>query len=524
MASTNLKRLLGQVPAAAALYNTMRPDRPRTRYNLEQLGAHLPDAVREVRPFAESARPGKRVLLFATLHYWIEQATILGLALRGLGHDVTIAYLPYSDWRKEINSFDLQRQDLYTRRILGPLAGLVRLVPLLGVRPAERLPDSLLDAIEASATFDAMYSVQAEEVDRGSRLFQLRLDRNRFACQTAISVLESEKPQVVLIPNGLVTEMAIFYQAARHLGIQAITYEFNDQREEIWLAQNEVVMRQNTDALWEARSSCRLTASERERIASLEEARSSARTFGKGTRLWQDVPAEGSGRLRRRLGLDSRPVVLLATNVLGDSLTLGRHVFASSMAEWIDRTVRFFAGRLDVQLVIRVHPGERLIKGPSMARVIKGAAPEQPEHIHVIGPADTTNTYDIMEIADLGLAYTTTVGMEMAMRGVPVILAGETHYRSRGFTLEPSSWDEYFAMLNDILLNPRGHRLSANQVETAWKYAYRFFFDYPFAFPWRLMHFWDDMRVWPLRRVLSQEGQAEFGRTFSYLAGEKIEW
>jgi hypothetical protein len=38
------------------------------------------------------------------------------------------------------------------------------------------------------------------------------------------------------------------------------------------------------------------------------------------------------------------------------------------------------------------------------------------------------------------------------------------------------------------------------------------------------MHFWKDMEVWPMARVLSEEGQQEFGRTFDYLAGAEIEW
>jgi hypothetical protein len=104
---------------------------------------------------------------------------------------------------------------------------------------------------------------------------------------------------------------------------------------------------------------------------------------------------------------------------------------------------------------------------------------------------------------------------------VPVIAAGETHYRGRGFTFEPSSWEEYFGLLEKILSDLPGHRLNQEQVETAWNYAYCFFFEYPLDFPWRLMHFWKDVEVWPLRRVLSEEGQREFGQTFKYLAGEK---
>jgi hypothetical protein len=400
----------------------------------------------------------------------------------------------------------------------------LNIVSLLEVRPSEQLPTKLVPAIETASAFDAMYSLQVENVNRESRLFLLRMERNRAACRAALSLLRIEKPDTVLIPNGLVTELGIFFQVSRYLDLLTVTYEFNDQREQIWMARNDIVMHQNTDDLWRARAASALTESERAEITALEEARSNAGKYGKGTRFWQEVPAAGAAGLRTRLGLDNRPVVLLATNVLGDSLTLGRNLFSPSMEVWIEKTVRYFASRPDVQLIIRVHPGERLIRGPSMMGVIERAAPDRPEHIHTIGPRDTTNSYDIMELASLGLVYTTTVGMEMAMRGVPVIVAGDTHYRRRGFTLNPSSWDEYFSILDDVLKDPAAHRLTGDQIEAAWNYAYRFFFEYPFAFPWRLMHFWKDFEVWPLRRVLSEEGQASFGRTFRLLAGESIRW
>jgi hypothetical protein len=522
--AAGLKDVLGRVPMAADFYDALRGGRPRTRYNLEQLAAHLPGAVQQVMPYAARAKTGKKLLLFATLHYWIEQAVMVGLALRGQGHDVTIAYLPYANFDKEINEFDLRRQDLYTRRVLKPLDGLVGVVPLLDVRPADQVPESLDWALQTSAAFDTMYREQVEDFDPKSVLYRLRLERNRHALLSVLRVLRERCPTVVLIPNGLVTELAVAYQAARHLGLNTITYEFNDQREQIWLAQNEIIMHQNTDALWAARGAQPLTEPQRQAIAEFEDARSHARKYGKGTRFWQDVAPVGSQQLRQALSIDDRPVVLLATNVLGDSLTLGRHVFAHSMAEWIEKTVQYFARRQDVQLVIRVHPGERLMKGPSIVGVIERAVAERPAHIRVVGPEEKVNTYDLMEIASLGLAYTTTVGMEMAMRGVPVIVAGNTHYRGRGFTLDPSSWDEYTAVLNRVLANLPVNRLSPEQVETAWNYAYRFFFEFPLNFPWRLMHFWKDVEAWPLNRVLSEEGQREFGQTFRYLAGEPLVW
>jgi hypothetical protein len=134
------------------------------------------------------------------------------------------------------------------------------------------------------------------------------------------------------------------------------------------------------------------------------------------------------------------------------------------------------------------------------------------------------NTYDLIEIADLGLVYTTTVGLEMAMSGVPVIVIGQTHYRSKGFTLDPGSWEDFTQKLDSVLSDPTSHRLTREYVVRAWNYAYKFFFEYPCPFPWHLLHFWDELETWPVSRVLSGEGQSHFGDTFRYLLGEPREW
>ena len=527
-----LKNILGEIPFTADLYDSLRKSRPTTRYNLEQLAKHLPLAVEQARPFVEKAKPGKKLLLFATLHYWIEQAAIVGLALRGLGHDVTIAYLPYHDWRKDINKFDLRRQDLYTRRVLTPLDGLVHCASLLDpsadrsgrrLGPAPDLPATLSEDIALVSVYDAQYTDQIEDVDQESAIYKLRLQRNDYAARAALALMQDLRPDAVLIPNGTITELGAVYRAARHLDLRTVTYEFNDQREQVWIAQDDEVMRQNTDLLWQARGGKKLTQPERALIEELESARMGGRAFGKSVRQWQDVETKGGEQLRKELGLDkNRPVILLATNVLGDSLTLGRNIFAESMADWIEKTVQFFANQPQAQLVIRIHPGERLTHGPSMSDVVKGALPQVSENIHLIGTLEKVNTYDLMEIASLGLVYTTTTGLEMAMNGIPVIVCGQTHYRQRGFTFDPTTWDKYYALIESSLQSKP--TLTEAQIETAWEYAYRFFFEYPFAFPWRLMHFWKDMEVSPLSRVLSDEGQREYGRTFDYLAGEKIVW
>lgn len=531
LSKTSLRNFIGELPLAAELdYALRQKNRDRKdHYNLSRLAKSLPQAVDQARPFVEKAAPGKNILFFATLHYWIEQAAFLSLTLAGLGHKVTLITLPYAEWHREKDKLTQKQRVLHTRDALSPLEPFVKHLSLLDLKPAGVLPPALQKDVEEVSLWDAQYTLMREEVDMNSAsdraLYELRIKRNTFAALAALEWMQTHKPDVVLIPNGLILEMGIVFRVARHLNIPAVTFEFNDQREQIWLAQNTSIMRQDTDYLVEARCHLPMTDEMYQQLADLENARRGARVWGKSNRLWQYVSAQGAQQTREALGLDSRPVVLLAANVLGDSLTLGRNIFAESMSEWITKTVQYFAQRKDVQLVVRIHPGEKIVpQAKSMGTVVRDALPEIPPHIHVIGALDNINTYDLIEIADLGLAYTTTVGVETAMNGIPVISCGATHYRGRGFTMDPNTWDEYFSMLENVLADLPAYRLTEEKIARAWNYAYRFFFEYPRPFPWRLMNFWEDLEVWPVEKVLSQEGMAQFGDTFRFLVGEPFEW
>jgi hypothetical protein len=545
--SLRLKDFLGVLPYTAELYWQLRhPGRPVTpRFDLHRLKKHLPEWRSVVMDGAlgESSErdtyPGRRVLMFATQRYWIEHVTLLGMALAAQGHKVMVAYTPYAEWQKPLNRFDVRRQNLYAQEVLQLAEPVLQIVPLLGVqKTASRLaarkgtisslPADLDAAIQLNALRDTQYTQQMEQVDPESALYQMRLARNREAAQTVLEVINLHRSEVVIIPNGTILEFGAVYQTARFLGVPVVTYEFGEQRQRIWLAHDSEVMRQNTSDLWAARGEKPLTEAQWEQIRTLFASRQKASLWNNFSLRWQGVPSEGGEKVRASLGLDTRPVVLLATNVIGDSLTLGRQVFSDSMTEWLERTVKDFAARTDVQFLIRIHPGETFTKGPSVADVVRRALPGSsaslPENIHLI-PADAkVNSYDIFEIADLGLVYTTTAGLEMAMSGVPVIAVGNTHYRGKGFTLDPDSWEAYFATLERVLASPAEYRLSRAQVDRAWAYAYRFFFEYPLPFPWHVVRFWEDVQQWPLARVLGGEGQALYAQTFRYLAGEKVKW
>ncbi len=522
-----VKEILGQIPFTVELYWLLR-QRGRSlnsHFSLRHLQEALPELVKDTLELRKSAPAGKKIFIFATLHYWIEHAALTGISLSAQGHDVTLGYLAQSDWQKPISRFDLRRQDLYARKVLNLAEPVLKSVSFVSTRiPFAPVSDEINKIVELVSEFDTQYSLQVEEVDHDSDVYQLRRERNEEAALAAYSFLKENKPDVVIVPNGTIQELGIVYRVARLLKIPVVTYEFGDQRQRIWVAQNTEVMRQDTDALWRARQNTPLRDEELERLRSMLVARQHGAMWENFARQWQGSPTTGGENARKELGLDERPVVLLATNVLGDSLTLGRHLFSKTMGEWISRTVQYFAGRPDVQLVIRVHPGEVLTHGTSMVKVVHEVFPKLPEHIRLIAPTEKVNTYDLIEVADVGLVYTTTVGLEMAMGGVPVIVAAHTHYRNRGFTLDPDTWVTYYKTLGQVLQDPGSHRLNRQQVEKAWQYAYRWFFEFPLPYPWHLVRMWDDYKTHPLKNVVGPERDTEFDATFQYLTGEPINW
>jgi hypothetical protein len=530
----SIKNILGQIPLTAEAYWYIRqPGKPITpEFTLDQLEQSLPSWREQVvdsqnltsKQHSSFKLKPKRVFIFGTLRYWIEHASLMGMALAGLGHSVTFSYLPYARWQTPMDSFNLRRQNLYAEGVLTKASPLIKVVPLLNYGNARRIPAELSHAVNLVSLRDTQYTLQVEQVSLDSDLYRLRAQRNCAAACAAFHYLRRHNPDVVILPNGTILEFGVLYSVARYLDIPVVTYEFGEQRDRIWLAQNAEVMRQQTDDLWQARRDLNLTSEQTQQVRKLFASRQRANLWENFSRRWQGVPSEGGEKVRQTLGLDHRPIVLLATNVIGDSLTLGRQVFSDSMTEWLERTVQYFANHPEVQLVIRIHPGELITKGPSVADVVHNTSPTIPENIHLV-PADAkVNTYDIVEIADLGLVYTTTVGMEMAMSGIPVIVVGNTHYRDKGFTLDPGSWQGYFDLLSEVLPQSAQFRLTQGQVDQAWNYAYRFFFDYPHPFPWHLLHMWKDLETWPLTRLYSEEGMSKYQQTFSYLVGEPVIW
>lgn len=203
----------------------------------------------------------------------------------------------------------------------------------------------------------------------------------------------------------------------------------------------------------------------------------------KGSRdwIWFNRDADNDMvRFATEVGLDwSRPVIGMLTNVVWDAqLHYPANAF-SGMVDWVMRTIAYFKDRPDLQLLIRVHPGELAPPGGStvsrqpITEEIRSAFPDMPKNVFIIGPESTVSTYAAMDRCDSVIIYGTKTGVELTSAGIPVIVAGEAWIRNKGITLDATSADDYFSHLDTL---PLGKRMSTAMVQRARKYAYHFFF------------------------------------------------
>jgi hypothetical protein len=145
------------------------------------------------------------------------------------------------------------------------------------------------------------------------------------------------------------------------------------------------------------------------------------------------------------------------------------------MFHWLEFTIHEFISRPMLQLVVRVHPAEVRLLQKTRERVVEQLVkwfPTLPNNVKIVPPESDMSSYALIDLSTAASVYTSTIGLEAALRGVPVMVAGDTHYRGKGFTYDIESPEHYAALLGTM---PSWLRTSKETVDRARRYASLFF-------------------------------------------------
>lgn len=299
-------------------------------------------------------------------------------------------------------------------------------------------------------------------------------------------MLDAEQPTIMLLFNGRMAVTRIALELARERGIRVVCHERGLLKETIMFWENETCL--------------------------------ALRPFGRLADEWGAVPLKKAEVIQvthwltdRARGRNLNWKTFSAVNTLGPiEPFLARHqgkqiwsLFTSSMDEivsdddytsvfgtqnqWIDETIRFVRERPELALVIKVHPnsGGKNSTGKNQGdlELFRRLQLTLPDNVTLVMPDDKVSAYDLIDRTDLGLVYGSTVALEMACRGMKVLLAARSQWLycpAIEFIRDAGS---YHATLS-AHLGTKPTLLEAEQIAlAAYRFAYAYVYRWNVPFP-----------------------------------------
>jgi len=290
------------------------------------------------------------------------------------------------------------------------------------------------------------------------------------------SICDRFNPDVVVMLNGLFMEERMAWAVAKAQKRRCVFFERGRDAASVFLSHEVPGPRYDISSKWSEISATPLAGPERESIRAAMDRR---RRGEKVVEKYWDSTSTDLNAIRTQLKVDSKgPVGVLYTNVSWDTAMQDRDTLFTGMFDWLTRVLNLFGKRPEWTLIIRVHPAETQLPGrESYDRVedwLRKHYNPLPANVRVVRPNQSVDSYALMNLATVGLVYASTVGLEMAVSGIPVVVAGAAHYSNKGFTYDPPSLEQYDAQITDLMQGTRSLDKD-EQVDMAERYAHLFF-------------------------------------------------
>jgi hypothetical protein len=302
-----------------------------------------------------------------------------------------------------------------------------------------------------------------------------------YVAELSYRLLKDVKPTGVIMPHGVYVTHGTLAAVANKLGIHVVVRGLTLRSSTIMLSHGETYHR---TVLKEPTSTWDRLVLTPEQSKLIDEYLDSKRTGGKDWISVHPRPIESQQAIMSELKLNPKlPIVALYTNVIWDAQLRYTENAFTSLLDWLFVTTEHFSQRKDAQLVVRIHPGEvkstRSTRQPILGEIQK-RFPTLPDNVKIIPPESDLSTYTLADMSVAGLVYGTKLAMELGTRPQPVIIAGESYCRGKGFSYDVSSTEEYLNILDRILTLPRN---TPEMMARARLFAYHFYFRRMFVLP-----------------------------------------
>ncbi len=214
------------------------------------------------------------------------------------------------------------------------------------------------------------------------------------------------------------------------------------------------------------------------------------RFHGQGFTIFSPNKTQNSDGLFEKLNLSTeRKLIVAYTSSLDEALSTQLQYSALGVTslpkekpfvdqvDWLLKLAEYIENSDNLQLVVRIHPRESTdgykIKASEQLLRYQKALSGDYQHVRIVWPQDDVSSYDLGEIADCVATAWTSIGLELARLGVPVLCAFQyCPYPYGDFIYFQPRKEDYFTQLEKLVDTPSS--LASIISAYRWFYIARF--------------------------------------------------
>lgn len=349
-----------------------------------------------------------------------------------------------------IDDFPFGNSKLRYRFVLGCLRSVMRrlrrqyeVIDLSSLKVNQTLEAAAKATVTRLARLNAVWQLKGEMLEAGRKKYTARcIDQLSAAYNPIASILRPGAFDVVLIPGGVYSTSGIWAEVARAAGIRIASFDGGSYGT-VMIATNGIACHlQDIPVAFSTLKSRCANPAERAFVLGAAQAEMERRRAGVDTFASQIKGSDGG---------DDRynGAVLLALNSSWDAAALGLQAVFKDNSQWIVETTRYLLAHTTAPVIVRQHPAERLniARTSDDYRLLLQKNFGSEPRLHFIAADETINSYALLDRVAVVVAYTSTIGIEAAALGKPVITASNSYYSNLGFIWRANALELYYSYL-----------------------------------------------------------------------------
>jgi hypothetical protein len=261
--------------------------------------------------------------------------------------------------------------------------------------------------------------------------------------------LNQTKPQAVVIFNGIMFPEAIARWVAKKRGLRSITHEVGFQPFSGFFTEGHA-----TAYPMQIPDSFKLSRKQNTLLDNYLSQRFKGEFTMAGIRFWPQISELSQEFLDKASTF--KQIVPVFTNVINDTSQVHACSVFSHMYDWLEQVVEVIREHPETLFVIRAHPdekrrGTRKHSRQPVSEWVGQNGVDRLSNVIFIDSNEPLSSYALIRKSKFVIVYNSSIGLEAALLGVPVLCGGKARYTQYPTVFFPQTPFEYKKMADTFL-------------------------------------------------------------------------